>query len=329
MFNKVFLSRFSENISDFFLQKLLDRNVLNTFLYHVVSDRELPYIKHLYNYKTKVQFEKDIDILLKYYTPFDLSNGFGNINVKSRRPYMLLTFDDGLRECYDIIAPILKGKGIPAIFFVNTGFIDNKSLFYRFKVSLIIDKIKRDFTHHLKELGDKDLYQSIIYLKSLNYNDIGIIDSILKQLSICTNDFLREYQPYMSREQIFELKKMGFYVGAHSIDHPHFKDISSIEQIRQVKESMRFMKEEFNLDHKYFAFPFSEQGVSDQVYDLATEEEAIIDAFFGTSGFNKKNHLSKNLQQRVTLEQNKSVKAILTRSSLADIVKSKFRFLDH
>ena len=54
---------------------------------------------------------------------------------------VFLSFDDGLREVYTIIAPILKERGLPATFFITTDFIDNKKLFYRNKASLLIEAI--------------------------------------------------------------------------------------------------------------------------------------------------------------------------------------------
>ena len=45
---------------------------------------------------------------------------------KLDRRCLHLTFDDGFRELHDVVAPILLRKGIPATFFVNSAFIDNK-----------------------------------------------------------------------------------------------------------------------------------------------------------------------------------------------------------
>ncbi|ADY51787.1 polysaccharide deacetylase [Pseudopedobacter saltans DSM 12145] len=299
MFNDKIVSVFSSVVPDLLFERLIERHKLVTFLYHVVSNKELPHIRHLYKYKSEAQFEKDLDVLLKYYDPFDLSGGFENLSFKSKKPLMILTFDDGLRECYEVVAPILKRKGISAIFFINSGFVDNKSLFYRFKVSLIIENIKSNFPNHIHEFVNQNLHQSIVYLKSLNYNQTDIIDSILKQLSIDSDDFLDQHKPYMSKEQILDLKNMGFSIGAHSIDHPDFKNISLGEQIRQVKESVDYIKEEIGVDYKYFAFPFSEKGADNLVYNLA--KERVVDMFFGTSGFNR-NGDNYFLQQRISME---------------------------
>ena len=35
----------------------------------------------------------------------------------------LITFDDGLSECYDIVYPMLKARRTPAVFFITTSLI--------------------------------------------------------------------------------------------------------------------------------------------------------------------------------------------------------------
>src|SRR5687768_11071814 len=123
--------------------QLLTRSspVTSLFPYHhVVSDERLPHIIHLYPYKNVKQFSTDIDFLLKYFeaiSPADLIS-FINTHHKLPEKKFLLTFDDGFKEVSEVIAPILKRKGIPAIFFINPAFIDNKEMFYRNKISLIL-----------------------------------------------------------------------------------------------------------------------------------------------------------------------------------------------
>jgi Polysaccharide deacetylase. len=116
---------------------------LNHFIpvYHTVSDEHLPHLKHIIHYKNIQDFEKDLDFTLKHFqfVNWDEFKDLQTGNFKPKKKIALLTFDDGLREFYDVVAPILERKGIYAINFINPKFIDNKELMFRCKASLVVD----------------------------------------------------------------------------------------------------------------------------------------------------------------------------------------------
>src|SRR5687767_2369317 len=108
--------------------------------YHLVSNEDVPHIKHLYSFKNVHQFRKDLDVLLKNFIPIDLPDLSKIVREGSmKKNGFFLSFDDGLSECYHVIAPILKEKGVPATFSINSAFVDNKNLFYRYQASIIIE----------------------------------------------------------------------------------------------------------------------------------------------------------------------------------------------
>ncbi len=98
--------------------------------YHSVSDEDVVHIKHLYPSKNIISFINDLDFLLKYFIPLSIDD-FLSKNYDPDQNYFVLSFDDGLRKMFDVVRPILNKKGIPAIFFLNSAFVDNKDLFYR------------------------------------------------------------------------------------------------------------------------------------------------------------------------------------------------------
>lgn len=87
---------------------------------HIVSDVNPPHVRHLFSAPNIAKFKTDLDFLCQRYRPLQLSEldrirGLHDNKVPAC--CFLLSFDDGLREAYDVIAPILRNKGIPAIFF--------------------------------------------------------------------------------------------------------------------------------------------------------------------------------------------------------------------
>lgn len=278
-------------------------------LYHIVSDKRLKHLIHLYAYKNVNQFENDLEFLLKYFSPISLDDllNFDDKKEKAPTKSFLLTFDDGYREVYDIIAPILKKHSIPAMFFLNSAFIDNKEMFFRNKASLLIEKInEEDDSNILKKikeillLNGKDIQDIRKSILSINYQDKFILDDIAEILNFDFERYLKEKRPYLTSEEIISLINDGFAFGAHSIDHPLYKDLSLEEQLRQTTESLNFLNERFKIPYRVFAFPFDDQGVYEEYFrNIFFKDEVKIT--FGTSDFEKR--AFKNNIQRQSMER--------------------------
>ena len=242
--------------------------------YHIVSDEDCPHVKHLYPIKRVAKFEEELDFLQKHYRAIDLEELINHVQYETQpeEPSFFLSFDDGLRECSTVIAPILKRRNIPAAIFLNTGFVGNQDLFYRYKVSLIINALRN--TKYKIRISSKELLK-------LTYHDSDKINELAEELKIDFNEFLQKERPYMSWEEIEELKKQGFYFGGHSVDHPLYKLISMEEQIDQTRKSVEETARKLNLDYRIFSFPFTDDGVKKEFFEKNYSEK-ICDLTFST-----------------------------------------------
>lgn len=262
--------------------------------YHLVSDAPPLFVKNLYKPKTVKQFKKDLDVFLEFYEPITLEKviQFNKGEITLTKPSFHITFDDGLANFYHIIAPILKERNIPATVFLNTDFVDNKELFYRYKASLLLLKIGK--TELLDITGDvNDLLKK-------SYKERHLLDDLAKEINFDIKAFLKKEKPYLNMEQIKELQKQGFTFGAHSTNHPLYKDISLKEQIKQTEDSLRWIQDNLQEKHSVFSFPFHDIDVSKPFFEKIKN---MIDLTFGTSGF-KKDEISTNLHR---LDMEKSV----------------------
>ena len=298
------LSIFSFIIPVKFLIKLTGIRIIYPF-YHIVNDNQPPHIKHLYSARTIKQFRKDLDFLRRYF--HNTKDVLKNSNDKQN--YFHLSFDDGLSECYDVIAPILKEYNIKATFFINSGFVDNKDLFFKYKASIIVEEIKqKGLTENQKTkistvLLSKRLLninQIIRYILNITYFQKQKLDKIADILEISFYDYLQKHKPYISSHQIKELIKDGHQIGSHSIDHPLFSNLSEKEQIRQTSESIQYTENEFDVKAKLFAFPFTDDQVKTSFFNTVFNNK-IIDYSFGTAGI-KKDSITKNIQ-RIPIEK--------------------------
>lgn len=302
----------------------------NIFLpfYHTISDRILPHISHLYRLRTQKTFEEDLDFICRHFQPVSMGRLFEIIDTNEiiKKPVFHLTFDDGLREIHDIIAPILERRGIPASFFINTAFVDNKNLFYRYKISLLIEKLKTSKKRYKEVLQLLDIpnypYAIEKKLLQLQYNDMYKINAIAEVLNIDFKEYLRQFRPYLTSLEIKDLIVRGFTIGSHSIDHPFFRDIDEYSQKKQVTDSCKFLQSHFNLKEMYFSFPFSDENVSKHIIlDILKKDKCRLT--FGTSGL--KHDISRYHLHRIPFDgTNKDAETIIKAEYFYYLVKNIF-----
>lgn len=289
--------------------------------FHLVSDDDLPYIKHLYRYYNKEDFIKGLDLLLKYFKPADIED-INNIIINKKyisKPVLFLSFDDGLKQNYDIIIPILESKGIPATFFINSDFIDNKSLFHRFKASLLIEKQLICGSERREYIRSKHGISVSLesFISSITYNERHFLDILAEDLEINFTDFLKEHRPYLTKIEVSDMARRGFTIGAHSHDHPEFYAISPEQQIQQIDKSVEFVTSLVHQKIMSFSFPFTDHEVNNNVFNHLHSKVSLS---FGTAGL-KKDELQHHLQ-RIPFENNLSFNEQIKSSLLKSIARS-------
>lgn len=283
----------------------LNRQKLLLPFYHIVNNDRVPHIANLYEYKNVKQFEEDLNFLEKHFSPISLTDLVNCVKFKKQMPNksFLLSFDDCYREVIEVIVPILRRRSLPAVFFLNTAFLDNKEMFYRNKASLLVEKYKSDkvskyqkgaeavfLKHNIK---GSDIKANIL---SIKYHNRGILDELAEIFNIDFKEYLRNNNLYLSSSEVAVLVKEGFAIGSHSIDHPLFSLLSPEEQIRQASESLNLLRKQFDMPFNAFAFPFNSIEVSKDFYEQ-THFNGDIDISFGTSGF-QKGYCENNFQRQ-------------------------------
>jgi peptidoglycan/xylan/chitin deacetylase (PgdA/CDA1 family) len=293
----------------FSLVSRVGRGNLIIFYYHLVSDGAVPHVSHLYQFKNVKRFIADLEFIERYYSSVELvdvirwSKGITDIPPNS----YLLTFDDGFREIYDVIAPILSEKRISATFFISSAFLDNQELGYEHKASLLTDiaihkgvppTAEREISEILTRGGVSfsDLYEGIL---KVDYHRKRLLDDVAEVLQVDFREYLHEKQPYLTSVQVRELLDAGFAVGGHSVDHPCYATLSLAEQLEQTFESVSRIRETFGLSYGVFAFPHHDRGVSQEFFN-SVGQSGLIDMTFGTGGIRDKGLLTH--RQRVSLE---------------------------
>lgn len=284
---------------------ITQKNIIFPF-YHTVVSHSVDYINPLYTPINKHDFELHVDYLLSKFKPISISEAYQFIanGEKPAKPSFVLSFDDGLSGVYENAFPLLKKRGVPTIVFLNTDFIDNTALFYRFKTALILNAIAnqpmlmKPITALLSDYG--------IHGDSLTATllDIGIkqstvLDKILPICDINEDDFLKNEKPYLTVQQIQEMSKADFVFGSHGTNHAEFQSLNKEERQQQLTKSFNWIEKYCPQKLKLFAFPFTDKGISKN--DILQLHHYNIDLSFGGAGIN--NDVSPFHIQRIPMEK--------------------------
>ena len=254
-------------------------------VYHAVSDSVPAHLKHLYYVRSVKQFRDDLDFFERHFVPAGVDELRAVIRgERLSSPHFIVSFDDGLREVYDVAAPVLSERNLTAMIFVNPAFVGNVDVMYRLKASLLNDM-----------LGSADADPM-----SVGYADRHRLDDMARDITDLDR-YRADAKPYMNMTQLRHLAANGFIIGAHSVDHPHYSALSLTEQVQQTRESMNFVVDYFKPQLNLFAFPFTDDRITTAFFsEIMDGSPPVIDATFGAVGM-KRDSFARNLQ-RVPME---------------------------
>jgi peptidoglycan/xylan/chitin deacetylase (PgdA/CDA1 family) len=301
--------------------------------YHLVSDNTPWYFDNAYPVKSKKAFEKNLDLLLRYWKPIGLTELIAEITKSGKLPqgYFHISFDDGFSEVYNMAYPILKRKGIPATTFVCSDLIDNKNLHWEHKREIIIKKASEAPDKKKNEIALLFHNEASVMknLNNLDFNNAIDYNKCAKILEIDFNDILETYKPYLSTLQINEMINNGFTIGAHSINHPRFQEITFEEQQKQIISSVGYITEKFKLPYRVFAFPYGEHDLPKVLHEFISQND-IVDLCFGTRGIISDEYtlIIQRLSMEAACNSKKLIKIELSKKMIRlmvnnDLVKRK------
>ena len=278
------------------LTRLLSPRRLIAMNYHAVAREAPPVVRQLLTCQSPEAFASDVAFFRNHYSVVGHERVARHIDGSSpfRERSIVVTFDDGLAECHSEVRPILLREGVPCVFFVVKDLIDNRSLMFRHKVSLGLERLALMSpaeasaacqTSHLEFGAEaRDRAELERWARSLRYRDQPTIDAFCTMLGVDVESFLRETPPYLSSGEIIGLHGDGFTIGAHSCDHPELWTLGWEEVERQIVESCVAVRELTGQETVPFSFPFWGSGVDRAGLARLLAEHPWIGCFYDTNG---------------------------------------------
>lgn len=260
--------------------------------YHAVLGKHwLPH--HGLFYRRSQDFIADLDIFIKHFNIIDLpcllSYLDGNTSLPPRA--LLLTFDDGFHDVSEVVAPLLKKRGIPAVFFINNSVLTERKLLFPHLQNMLLHQASdvKGKQHKCSNeaydlLSSSGLWKGTLYrsITALDSKHAKLLERIAEIFQIDQVDYCIAHKPYLSENDIFELIRQGFHIGSHGWDHTHISEVDLSVQVDHIKSSVFDLCNRFDILYRVFSFPYNDVGISKAVY-AALFKSGDVHVTFGSS----------------------------------------------
>lgn len=260
-------------------------------------------------------FKNQLDYLnTNYYLP-TIQEFFEHSKQKKPFPasWFLLTFDDGLKDHFLNVFPILKKKKMWGIFFVPTKpLVENAFLCTFFNhyfiekfgseeafniVNKIIESNRPKFNQYNFDALIKNFsLNKVLFLKKL-FNSKSIFESESDKdyfIKLVHNNYYKELNVndiHLNSDEIKQMSNGGMLIGSHTITHNYMSDLSTVEQDKEIKNSFDVLEKiTNNKTLRVFAYPYGKKFTYNS-HSLNALSKNKVDIAFS---YNDDNKLMRN-----------------------------------
>ena len=177
-----------------------------------------------------------------------------------------VTFDDGYADNAEVALPILESLGLPATFFVATGFLDGGRMFN----DTVIEAV-RAARRPLLDLdaigigrvpvGNETEKRAAIstLLSAVKYLPIAVRLERVARIAEAAEAELPP-SPMMTAAQVKRIADAGMEIGAHTVNHPILTQLDEVEAGTEIRDGKARLEALIERPVELFAYPNGRPG---------------------------------------------------------------------
>ena len=281
--------------------RLPAKDLLVVLNYHRIGDRNADLFDPDIFSATGDEFDEQVSFLKKqdWLVTLEEAQAFIDGSEKSKTPRyrVLITFDDGYLDNYQIAFPVLRAHGAQGVFFLVTGIMGSGSVPWWDHIAFLLKTARqRQFTLSYPAELKVDLDQN------------GVIPSLRNVLALYkspantdSNRFIRDVaegtnsdRQLPTDERRFldwnEAKKMlagGMALGSHTHSHPVLSQLNADEQRAELTQSRALLQEKLGIKADSIAYPVGATTSFSPLTEAIAQECGYRTAFSFHGGINR------------------------------------------
>jgi peptidoglycan/xylan/chitin deacetylase (PgdA/CDA1 family) len=254
---------------------------LRCVVFHDVSVSESSFTKGMRVSMTPANFEAALGFITRHYSPVSLQDVLDAFNGRRLPPRaILVTCDDGYASVADIVAPLCVRFNVPAVFFLNAAFLDNRRLAPDNLVCFIANEcgmgainqavqvIKGKNSNKLQSLVD--VFSCFFPAISLSEREI-FLEALMHVAGINEQQLAAEARLYLSRNQVRQLASSQFEIGDHTYSHVRCRHLSAEGSTQEIDRNKAELEDITGRKVRSFSVPYGSSA------DLTDELLAHLD----------------------------------------------------
>jgi peptidoglycan/xylan/chitin deacetylase (PgdA/CDA1 family) len=183
--------------------------------------------------------------------------------------FVCLTFDDGYRDNYEILLPIVRARRIPITIYIATGLLDASAALWWYGLDRVFSResrvrlpLPRDVEVPTGSRADKQSAFAAA-MRFMLSADAGasaqVVQALRERYAIDFSALAAAHM--MTWDMVRELAACPFVeIGAHTVSHQNLACLDDDEARREMAESRARLEAETGRSVRHFAYPFGTRG---------------------------------------------------------------------
>lgn len=207
-------------------------------------------------------FDWQMQLLSRAFTVLPLHEALTRLEMgKLPRRAVCITFDDGYRDNHEVAFPILKRWGLPATFFIASGYLDGGAMWN----DVVIEAVRRApgpeldlrvFDLGVHRIADMARRAEVAMTLLLRMKYMESVERAAQAERLAEKVGVALPKDLMMRsEQVRALREGGMDIGGHTVSHPILTRVSDDDAWREISLGKRHLEDIVGARIVHFAYP--------------------------------------------------------------------------
>ncbi|QDU37904.1 Polysaccharide deacetylase [Maioricimonas rarisocia] len=241
------------------------------------------------------QFADQVRYLARHFDVVGLES-LDEILEGRRGRHVMITFDDGYRDNYEAAFPILQAHGVPAVFFLTSGFLDDRPVAWWDEIAWMIRTSRKTDINLPGWLDDRlmfdepDRQQAVdallrIYKQLPHDRTANFLDNVANATGSGRCPRHVGDSLWMDWSMVREMRAGGMDIGAHTVTHPVLANLPADRQQIEIENSRQRIETELGEPVRAFSYPVGQPESYNADTQAALQRSGIRWAFTYHGGY--------------------------------------------